>query len=111
MEQITQYLSDHEPNTCPVIKEVEEGGVEFDDKKQLKCIIVQFDDEAWGKNQRAKYPHYTKKYTNYNGTPIFRAEHEYNLLNGQYGHAARGKLLQFPLVLMYALTSHKMQVI
>ena len=86
-------------------------GVEFDDKKQLKCIIVQFDDEAWGKNQRAKYPHYTKKYSNYNGTPIFRAEHEYNLSKGQWGHAARGKLLQFPLVLMYALTSHKMQVI
>ena len=43
MEQITQYLSDHEPNTCPVIKEVEEGGVEFDDKK-----IKQFAEKICG---------------------------------------------------------------
>ena len=49
-------------------------------------------------------------YKKHNGTPIFRAEHEYHLSKGKWGKAARGKLLQFPLVLMYALTSHKMQV-
>ena len=87
-------------------------GVERDKKEQIKCIIVKFDKPSWGQDQRAQYPGYAKKYESQNGTPIFRYEHEYQLSGAQkkYAHAARGKLLQFPLKLNYAQTSHKMQV-
>ena len=88
-------------------------GVEFDKKDQVECIIVQFDKPSWGRNQRERCAGYAKKYASQNGTPIYRYEHEYQLSgrNKKYGHAANGKLFQFPLRLNYALTSHKMQVI
>ena len=88
-------------------------GVEFDKKEQINCIIVQFDNPSWGKQQRERCPGYAKKYASQNGTPIYRHDHEYQLSgrNKKHGHAARGRLLQFPLRLNYAMTSHKMQVL
>ena len=86
-------------------------GVEFNEKEEVICIIVQFDNENWGRNQRLKYPGYAAKYKNMNGTPIFRVEAEYFLSRGKWATAAQAKLLQFPLRLNYAQTSHKMQVI
>ena len=46
-------------------------------------------------------------------TPIYQHDHKYQLSgkNKSYGHAARGRLLQFPLRLNYAMTSHNMQVL
>ena len=72
-------------------------GVEFDKKDKVNCIIVQFDNPSWGKQQREQCPGYAKKYKSQNGTLIYRYEHEYQLLgrNKKYGHAARGKLLAF----------------
>ena len=85
-------------------------GVEFDEKELVECIIVKFDNPSWGKNLRERCPGFAKNYESQNGTPIYRHEHEYQLSgrNKKYGHAARGKLLQFPLRLNYASTSHKM---
>ena len=85
-------------------------GVELNDKKEVKCIIVQFDNENWGANRRARNPGYTEKYKRFNGTPIFREIEEYHLTKGQFATAAKGRLLQFPLRLYYAQTSHKLQV-
>ena len=86
-------------------------GVEFNEKEEVICIIVQFDNELWGRNQRLKYPGYAAKYKSMNGTPIFRVEAEYFLSRGKWATAAQAKLLQFPLRLNYAQTCHKMQVI
>ena len=74
------------------------------------CIIVQFDDETCGKEQRTKYPNLSKKYEARNGTPIFRQELEYQVMSRKgYGHATRAKVQQFPIKLFYASTAHKMQ--
>ena len=85
-------------------------GAEFDETEKVKCIIVQFDNPSWGKQLRGRNKGYAKKYEKQNGTPIFPFDHEYQLTgtNAKYGHAARGRLIQFPLRLNYAQTSHKM---
>ena len=74
------------------------------------CIIVKFDEENCGKEQKAKYPEMSKKYKEQNGTPIFKQDLEYQVFSRKgYGHAARAKVIQFPLKLFYASTAHKMQ--
>ena len=80
-------------------------GVEKKDSK-IHCIVVAFDDEETGSRQRQKHPGISAKYTNENGTPIFKHQHEYLLTNKK---TAKAKLLQFPLILAFALTCHKMQ--
>ena len=76
---------------------------------KVHCIIVQFDDEKTGREQRQKYP-ISNKYKHLNGTPIFRKECEYQVKSKKgYGHNATAKLFQFPLSLCYAQTSHRMQ--
>ena len=84
-------------------------GIESKDNSPY-CIIVRFDDEFCGKEQREKYPNLSKKYENVNGTPIFKQDLEYQVFSRKgYGHAARAKVIQFPLKLFYASTAHKMQ--
>ena len=76
---------------------------------KVHCIIVQFDDEKTGREQRQKYP-ISNKYKDKNGTPIFRKECEYQVKSKKgYSHNATAKLFQFPLSLCYAQTSHRMQ--
>ena len=84
-------------------------GFEYKDGSPY-CIIVKFDDENCGKEQRANYPILSKKYEQENGTPIFKQNLEYQVFSRKgYGHAARAKVIQFPLKLFYASTAHKMQ--
>ena len=77
--------------------------------EKIYCIIVQFDDESSGQMQRQKYS-ISEKYKEQNGTPIFRIEHEHNIVSRKgYGHTVKAKLFQFPLSLCYAQTAHRMQ--
>ena len=90
-------------------------GVENDKNGQLWCIIVQFEEESVGVQQREKY--YAKyrvlkdKYGKMNATPITKKELKFKLGKSGWRGAAEGKLLQFPLNTNYASTGHKMQVI
>lgn len=71
---------------------------------KISCIVVKFDDERTGQEQRQRNPMYS------DGTPIIPVEFEYNLVSRRgYGQAAKAKLIQFPLNLCYAQTAHRMQ--
>ena len=86
---------------------------EYNEKKDVECIIVQFDMEKMGRNQRLKYPNLALKYKRHNGTPIFRQEMETmgkSKRGSKLGSGSSAKVYQFPLIVNYASTNHKIQV-
>ena len=77
---------------------------------KIEAVIVKFDQESTGQQQRACYPELSKKYEDQMGTPIFKKDLEYHIPTGSgKRHAPRARVLQFPFFLAYANTSHKMQ--
>ena len=79
-------------------------------KDNVHAIIVRFDGEKTGQNQRQKYPQISKKFEHLHGTPILMYEHEYNIISRKgFKQAITGKIKQFPLRIYYASTAHKMQ--
>ena len=86
--------------------------VEYKDNN-LNCIIVKFDNPKWGTKHRAQYPGFAAKYKYQNGTPIFRYEMEIQLSSRRgkiLGAGSVAKVHQFPLMINYASTAHKIQV-
>ena len=86
-------------------------GIETKQKEGVECIIVRFDKESMGSQQRLKYPNLAKKY---NGTPIFREPLESmgsTRKGWKLGQGSAAKIYQYPLILFYASTNHKIQVI
>ena len=66
-----------------------------------------------GQMQRTRYPRYAEKYKENNGTPIFRQEMEAmgrTRKGGNLGHGSTAKIQQFPLIIYYGSTNHKIQV-
>ena len=78
-------------------------------ESNVHCIIVAFDDDDTGVQQRQKYPKFTTKYATQNGTPIFKYLQEYQTSAGGHRRTAKAKVLQFSLRLAWAITCHKMQ--
>ena len=88
-------------------------GLEYNQKKDLECIVVKFDKESSGLMHRTRYPNYARKYQKDNGTPIFRQEMEVmgrTKRGNSLGMGSKAKIYQFPLILNYASTNHKIQV-
>ena len=87
--------------------------VEKSKKNTVECIIVKFDTESMGQMQRMRYPEYAEKYKENNGTPIFRQEMEAmgkTRKGSNLGHGSSAKIQQFPLIIYYGSTNHKIQV-
>ena len=81
-------------------------------KAQLACVVVELDDPKAGEIWREKYKGLSSKYGQQNGTPIMIVEQEYELKSKTgKSHAAKGKVIQFPIKLAWASTAHGVQVI
>ena len=80
--------------------------IEEDDKKCVRRVIIQFDNENTGAELRKQFPVQTKRYPK--GTVITRMELEYSLGKIKSGGAS-AKLSQFPLISSFAVTAWKFQ--
>ena len=83
-------------------------GIEESKNGNVDKIIVKFDNPKAGKENRKNHPIYAKKYPG--GTVIVKMEREYSLsktARTMTGNTA--KLLQFPIILAFAVTVYKIQ--
>ena len=80
-------------------------------RDEVKCIIVEFDDEQCGKERREKYLETdSETATKYpKGTPIWKLEFTYSCSKKDFDDGQKAKVIQFPLMLAYSVTMHKMQ--
>jgi hypothetical protein len=83
-------------------------GVELSKDGSVDKLIVRFSNPKAGKESRKKHPNYSKKYPN--GTVITKMEREYTLSKKvNTVIASSAKLIQYPLILAFAVTVHKVQ--
>lgn len=68
---------------------------------------MEFDDHKSGLNLRQKNPRHPSHHREW--TPISRVSFEYSLGDPTKNHAAKAKLIQFPIQLAWAITAHKCQ--
>ena len=71
-------------------------------------IIVKFDDADAGEEERRKQPWISKKYGT-SVTPVSRVSFEYSVGSAAKDHTTKVKIIQFPLILAFAITAHKIQ--
>ena len=75
-------------------------------RPEISKILVQFDDLRAGTKERARHP---KNPKHPEATPVSRVSWEYSKGKAEKRHASKSKLIQFPLVLAWAITCHKVQ--
>ena len=78
------------------------------EKVEVKVLMVLFDNEHSGREARRQHPHYTKRYPDC--TPIVKQVHKYTTAKKSRGVQANvATVIQFPLILSFASTTHKIQ--
>ena len=74
----------------------------------VEKLIVEFDNPKAGKESRKSHPAYAEKYPG--GTVITKYEKEYSLSKSlQTVTGSTAKLIQYPIILAFAVTVHKIQ--
>ena len=83
-------------------------GVEESKCESVEKLIVKFDNPKAGNVSRKRHPNYAKNYPE--GTVITKMEREYTLSKAaKTVIASTAKLIQYPLILAFAVTVHKVQ--
>ena len=82
-------------------------GIEESQNGSVSAVIVKFDNPAAGKDAQLRNPMMSKKYPG--GTMIRKTERDYSLAKTKGLVSTTAKLIQFPLVLAWAVTAHKIQ--
>ena len=82
-------------------------GVKQNEKKVTTGVIVRFDSPMAGSEARKRNPGLAKRYPG--GTLITKKEYEFSLAKTEGIVSTTAKLIQFPLVLAWAVTAHKIQ--
>ena len=82
-------------------------GIEYDQRGSVRAVVIKFDNPDAGRDSRANNPALAKKYPG--GTVIKKKEQEYSLARNQGLISSTAKLIQFPIVLAWAVTVHKFQ--
>ena len=76
---------------------------------QTTHILIVFDELHFGEQMRAKLRYLIQAKGDPRVTPIPKVSFEYSLGKIKREHAAKAKVIQFPLVLAWAITAHKFQ--
>ena len=102
----------HNLDTCDSLTNGTFGEVidiELNQMKQVKRLIICFDNERSGKERRKNYMQLQKKYYPKLATPIDKIEFHYSLSKKQASNASNAIAIQFPIRLAFAVTAHKIQ--
>ena len=99
----------HNVNTSDGLTNGAQGTLEkiLCDDSKVRYILIKFDNKRVGRHQRQKFKFLSSRYNLSEATPIERVSFSYTLGDTSKNHAARATVLQFPLRLSWALTSHK----
>ena len=83
-------------------------GVEESEGGSVDKLIIKFANQKAGKERRKNHPNYAKRYPE--GTVITKMEREYTIAKkANTVVASTAKLVQYPVVLAFAVTVHKIQ--
>ena len=88
---------------------IQSNGTRATDSGNVHMILVEFDNEEDGMELRKKYNHLLRSCPLKNVTPIARMKNEHRVGDAKKGHSATNSLLQFPIILAWAMTIHKCQ--
>ena len=82
-------------------------GIEENEKGNMTAVIINFDNPKAGIEARKRNPMISSKYPH--GTIITKKETDYSLARDKGLVSSTAKVIQFPLVLAWAVTVHKFQ--
>ena len=77
---------------------------------KARYLLIKFDNQNIGRGQRDRLKFITAKFEESGLTPIEKVNFSYTLGNVSKNHAARASVLQFPLKLCWAITSHRVSI-
>ena len=82
-------------------------GVETNNSNEISSLIKKFENPEHGKMKQNANPGLALKYPG--GTPIEKVSFGFSLSKSKRGSIATAKVIQFPIRLAFAATSHKIQ--